>query len=229
MTFSLEPELASIVRPGVLWIDEATVVEGDSRLDAPLAAAEGRARSDADTSGVRLQAEEVRTMYKRVGLDPTKRRPSSEALLRRVRKGEPLPRINSMVDVCNWCSLEFQLPYGLYDAAHITGDVVLRLGLEGESYPGIRKDEVHVGGRITLADSAGPFGNPTSDSARTMVTTLTTHALLVVFAPVAIDTARLREVLELTGGRMREFTGGTPRALSTAEVTYERGRAQGQN
>ena len=75
-------------------------------------------------------------MYKRVGLDPTKRRPSSEALLRRVRKGDPLPRINSMVDVCNWCSLEFQLPYGLYDAAQIEGDVVLRLGREGESYPG---------------------------------------------------------------------------------------------
>ena len=85
-------------------------------------------------------------MYKRVGLDPTKTRPSSEALLRRVRKGDSLPRINSMVDVCNWCSLEFQLPYGLYDAAHIDGDVELRLGRAGESYPGIRKDDVHVDG-----------------------------------------------------------------------------------
>jgi DNA/RNA-binding domain of Phe-tRNA-synthetase-like protein len=228
VTFSLAPELAAIVRPGVLWIDDADVVEGNSRLDGALAAAEATVRAAIESSDLRLQAEEVRTMYKRVGLDPTKRRPSSEALLRRVRKGEPLPRINSMVDVCNWCSLEFQLPYGLYDASHINGDVVLRLGLEGESYPGIRKDEVHVGGRITLADSAGPFGNPTSDSARTMVTTKTTHALLVVFAPVQIDTARLLHVLELTGARMREFTGGTPRALSAAEVTHERGRTQGQ-
>ena len=57
-----------------------------------------------------------------------------------------------MVDVCNWCSLEFQLPYGLYDAAQIEGDVELRLGVAGESYAGIRKDDVHVGGRITLAD-----------------------------------------------------------------------------
>jgi DNA/RNA-binding domain of Phe-tRNA-synthetase-like protein len=92
-----------------------------------------------------------------------------------VRKGESLPRINSMVDVCNWCSFEFQLPYGLYDAAHIVGDVALRLGRDGESYPGIRKDAVHVAGRITLADAHGPFGNPTSDSARTMVTTATTR------------------------------------------------------
>ncbi len=145
----------------------------------------------------------VRTMYKRVGLDPTKTRPSSEALLRRVRKGDSLPRINSMVDVCNWCSLEFQLPYGLYDAAHIDGDVELRIGRTGESYPGIRKDEVHVDGRIALADRVGPFGNPTSDSARTMVTTATTQAMLVVFAPrdvePRIDSTR---VLDVTSRRM---------------------------
>jgi DNA/RNA-binding domain of Phe-tRNA-synthetase-like protein len=150
-------------------------------------------------------------MYKRVGIDPTKRRPSSEALLRRVRKGEKLPRINSMVDVCNWCSLEFQLPYGLYDAEHIEGDVVLRIGREGESYPGIRKDEVHVGGRITLVDRCGPFGNPTSDSARTMVTTSTTRALVVVFAPAALGQARLVEVLDVTARRMHEFTKASPR------------------
>jgi DNA/RNA-binding domain of Phe-tRNA-synthetase-like protein len=220
--FSLAPELTAIVRPGVLWIEGATVVEGDPRMDAPLAAAEAAVREifrpggSAEREGG--QAEEVRTMYKRVGLDPTKRRPSSEALLRRVRKGEPLPRINSMVDVCNWCSLEFQLPYGLYDAARIDGDVVLRLGFVGESYPGIRKDDVHVGGRITLADSLGPFGNPTSDSARTMVTTDTTRALLVVFAPVQVDTARLQHVLDVTGARMHTFTGGTARAISTMEV-----------
>jgi DNA/RNA-binding domain of Phe-tRNA-synthetase-like protein len=146
-------------------------------------------------------------MYKRIGLDPTKTRPSSEALLRRVRKGDPLPRINSMVDVCNWCSFEFQLPYGLYDAAHIDGDPTLRLGREGESYPGIRKDAVHVGGRMTLADATGPFGNPTSDSARTMVTTATTRALLVVFAPRDLETRRLAQVLDVTSQRMQQFTG----------------------
>jgi DNA/RNA-binding domain of Phe-tRNA-synthetase-like protein len=149
----------------------------------------------------------VRTMYKRVGLDPTKTRPSSEALLRRVRRGDSLPRINSMVDVCNWCSLEFQLPYGLYDASRIDGDVELRIGRDGECYPGIRKDDVNVGGRITLADAHGPFGNPTSDSARTMVTTSTTRALLVVFAPREVDARRLTMVLDTTSSRMSEFSG----------------------
>jgi DNA/RNA-binding domain of Phe-tRNA-synthetase-like protein len=112
-----------------------------------------------------------------------------------------------MVDVCNWCSLEFQLPYGLYDAAHLNGDVELRLGRDGEAYPGIRKDDVHVDGRITLADATGPFGNPTSDSARTMVTSATTRALLVVFAPRDVDARRLAVVLDSTSSRMSEFTG----------------------
>ena len=202
MTFTLAPELASIVRPGVLWLHGATVVDREPRLDAPLARAEAAVRANPPE-----EVTAVRTMYKRVGIDPTKRRPSSEALLRRVRKGEGLPRINSMVDVCNWCSLEFQLPYGLYDAAHIEGEVVLRIGREGESYAGIRKDDVHVGGRIALADSRGPFGNPTSDSARTMVTPATTRALVVIFAPYEIDPHRLDHVVQTTAERMAEFTG----------------------
>lgn len=209
MRFSLAPDLQAVVRQAVLWLDHATVVELEPRLDAPLAAAERAVRTSPPEEIVA-----VRTMYKRVGIDPTKRRPSSEALLRRVRKGDPLPRINSMVDVCNWCSLEFQLPYGLYDSARIDGDVVLRLGREGESYPGIRKDDVHVGGRITLADSAGPFGNPTSDSARTMVTTATRQALVVVFAPHEVDARQLASVLDTTARRMLEFTGARETARS---------------
>jgi DNA/RNA-binding domain of Phe-tRNA-synthetase-like protein len=202
MRFTLAPDLAGIVRPGVIWLEGATVVEREPRLNAPLAAAE---------AAVRMHPPEeiaaVRTMYKRVGLDPTKTRPSSEALLRRVRRGDSLPRINSMVDVCNWCSLEFQLPYGLYDASRIDGDVELRIGGEGESYPGIRKDDVNVAGRITLADTQGPFGNPSSDSARTMVTTSTSRALLVVFAPREVEARRLTIVLDSTSKRMTEFTG----------------------
>ena len=210
MRFTLAPELSSIVRPGVLWLDGATVIERDARLNAPLATAEAAVRAHPSA-----EMTTVRTMYKRVGLDPTKTRPSSEALLRRVRKGDSLPRINSMVDVCNWCSLEFQLPYGLYDAAHIEGDVELRIGRPGESYPGIRKDDVHVDGRIALADRLGPFGNPTSDSARTMVTTATTQAMLVVFAPREVDQSRLDTVLNATASRMIEFTGCRELARST--------------
>jgi DNA/RNA-binding domain of Phe-tRNA-synthetase-like protein len=201
-SFTLAPELTGICSPAVAWLEGARVVERDARLDAKLAEIESQLRQHppADTAS-------VRTMYKRIGLDPTKTRPSSEALLRRVRKGDTLPRINSLVDVCNWCSVEFQLPYGLYDAAQIEGGITLRLGTEGESYPGIRKDDVHVGGRMTLADARGPFGNPTSDSARTMVTTATERAIVVVFAPRDTPSDRLRSVLDQTVARMADITG----------------------
>ena len=210
MRFTLAPDLAGVVRPGVLWMDAAVVIEHDARMNAPLAAAEAAVRMSppAETTA-------VRSMYKRVGLDPTRTRPSSEALLRRVRRGDTLPRINSMVDVCNWCSLEFQLPYGLYDAARIEGDVELRLGHAGECYAGIRKDDVHVGGRITLADGRGAFGNPTSDSARTMVTTATTQALVVVFAPHELGDARVGRALDVTSARMTRFTGARETARWT--------------
>lgn len=201
--FAVAPELAAIVRPATLWWEGATVVAHAAELDARLAEAESRLRTSQPPD-----ASVVRTMYKRVGLDPTKTRPSNEALLRRVRKGDPLPRINSMVDVINWCSVEFQLPYGLYDASKIRGAVTLRLGREGESYAGIRKDAVNVGGRITLADDDGPFGNPTSDSARTMVTTETRDALVVVYAPAQALPATLARVRAVTIERLADTCGG---------------------
>jgi DNA/RNA-binding domain of Phe-tRNA-synthetase-like protein len=110
--------------------------------------------------------------------------------------------------VCNWCSLEFQLPYGLYDLDRIEGPVQLRLGRPGEAYAGIRKDDVHVDGRLTLSDARGAFGNPSSDSARTMVTTAARRVLMVVFAPAQVSSARLEQVLEVSSVRVREFAGG---------------------
>ncbi len=125
----------------------------------------------------------ARRLYRSFGMDPTSTRPSSEALLRRILQGKPFPRVNSAVEVCNLCSITFLLPIGLYDAAAIRGDVTIRRGAPGESYPGIRKDAVNVAGRPVLTDREGPFGNPTSDSARTSVSETTTSLFMVIFAP----------------------------------------------
>jgi DNA/RNA-binding domain of Phe-tRNA-synthetase-like protein len=207
---TLAPELLGIIRPGVLAFDGLHVVERDPALDAPMAEAERRVRTEAPA-----ERSEVRAMYKAVGLDPTRRRPSSEALLRRVVRGDALPRINSLVDICNWCSLEFQLPYGLYDLDHVEGAVQLRLGRDGEEYAGIGKDVVHVAGRLTLADVRGPFGNPSSDSARTMVAPGATRALVVVFAPAPVPAAHLATVLDTTSRRILQLAGGRETHRST--------------
>ena len=200
--FDVADDLRGVVRPGWFVATDVSVLDVDVRLDEPLRAAAASMRVAPEPVEV-IAA--VRTMYKRVGLDPTKTRPSSEALLRRVRKGGELPRINNLVDVINWCSLESQLPFGLYDAGRIHGPVTLRLGRPGEEYAGIRKDVVHLDGRLTLADEQGPFGNPTSDSARTMVTAAARHALVVIFAPAAVAAAIVDRALALTGERIATY------------------------
>jgi DNA/RNA-binding domain of Phe-tRNA-synthetase-like protein len=211
MTTTVSSDLVAIVRPGWLVLPSVIVVDREPRLDGPLrdAAAALRSpsagRSDPPTGEADAITSAVRTMYKRVGLDPTKTRPSSEALLRRVRRGDELPRINSLVDVINWCSLETRLPFGLYDLARLEGDVTLRIGRDGEAYAGIRKDTVHVAGRLTLSDAAGPFGNPTSDSARTMVTSATGGALVVIFVPAPLAAEVGEQARALTEARVREF------------------------
>lgn len=198
MNFHTEPALESIVRAAVVTVEGLTVRSPEPNLDAALAAAVSAIRG---WPGAPATTDLVRTMYKRVGIDPTKTRPSSEALFRRIRRGDPFPRVNGVVDVINWTSVETQLPFGVYDLDRIQGDVTLRLGRDGEEYAGIRKDTVHVAGRLALADEAGPFGNPTSDSARTMVTTAATRVLVVVFAPVGAAAAGERAA-ELTRQRL---------------------------
>jgi DNA/RNA-binding domain of Phe-tRNA-synthetase-like protein len=136
-------------------------------------------KSPADIPGVA----ETRALFHRLDLDPTKTRPSSEALLRRVLQGKGLPRVNAAVDVCNLCSLEHQLPLGLYDRDQIRGAMRVRVGKPGEGYAGIRKHRVNLEGRMLLADDEGPFGAPTSDSARTSVGPPTRHVVVVMYCP----------------------------------------------
>ncbi len=143
----------------------------------------------------------ARALYRRFGIDPTRVRPSSEALLRRLKKGESLPRINSLVDVANALSVQLQVPVGLYDLDKVRGDeLVVRLGAEGESYTGIGKERVNVANRICVADAEGPCGNPSSDSARTMITTDTERAAWIYFLPVSDETIdRTAELIAVFG------------------------------
>jgi len=150
----------------------------------------------------------ARALYRRFGIDPTRVRPSSEALLRRIKKGEALPRINSLVDVANALSVQLQVPVGLYDLGKVRGDeLVVRLGAEGESYNGIGKERVNVAGRICVADAEGPCGNPTSDSARTMITTDTERAAWIYFLPVS------EEMIDRTAELIAVFGRGLVRLV----------------
>ncbi|MCP5105076.1 MAG: hypothetical protein GY950_16935 [bacterium] len=122
-----------------------------------------------------------RKFYRAFSVDPTKHRPSSEALWRRIKKGLDFPFVNPFVDLTNFLSLKYQVSYGLYDLDKIEGDIEIVQGGEGDSYQGIRKDMVNLNGRALLRDGRGPFGNPSSDSLRTSTSDETVNLLQVIF------------------------------------------------
>jgi DNA/RNA-binding domain of Phe-tRNA-synthetase-like protein len=124
----------------------------------------------------------TRSAYKALGKDPARYRGSAEALLRRVIAGKGLPQINAVVDVINLVSVESRLSIGLYDLAHLSGDIVFRAGRAGETYKGIGKYDLNLEGLPVFCDAVGPHGSPTSDSERTMVTTETNRVVAVVIS-----------------------------------------------
>ncbi len=137
----------------------------------------------------------VRRMYGRIGWEPTRYRPSSEALIRRILKGTGLYRINNLVDFGNIASARFHLPMGLYDAEKISGKILMDVGKEGESYRGISNPKIHATGKLILRDDNGIFGNPTADSLRTSITDTTKSALAVFFCPPEIPDLYIKEAL----------------------------------
>jgi DNA/RNA-binding domain of Phe-tRNA-synthetase-like protein len=159
---------------------------------------------------------ETRALFHRLGVDPTKSRPSSEALVRRIVQGKGLPRVNLAVDLCNLCSVEHQLPLGLYDRERVRGGVQARAGREGEGYGGIRKQHVNLAGRLLLADDEGPFGAPTSDSERTAVTAATTRLLVVVFCPIERAEQPLSTLLEQLTVRLTRHASARVVAIRVA-------------
>jgi len=210
LAVELDPPLRGVVALGLL---EATSLT-HAALGAAFAAERDRVlaqctarwsdRQPGDIPGVA----EVRGLFHRLGVDPTKTRPSSEALLRRVLQGKGLPSIDPIVDVCNLCSLEHQMPFGLYDREQVRGVVRVRAGLPGEGYDGIRKGRVNVENRLMLADDAGAFGAPTNDSLRTSVSERTESVLVVAFCPVARAREELGAALESLSERLARFCGG---------------------
>ena len=168
-------------------------------------------KSPGDIPGVA----ETRALFHQLDVDPTKTRPSSEALLRRVLQGKGLPQLNAAVDVCNLCSLEDQLPLGLYDRDLVHGLVRVRVGREGEGYAGIRKQRANLAGRLLLADDEGPFGAPTSDSLRTAITAKSRNLLVVLFCPLERAGSDLTAALEHIADRLTRYCAASITAVRT--------------
>jgi DNA/RNA-binding domain of Phe-tRNA-synthetase-like protein len=151
----------------------------------------------------------VRAMFREWGMDPSKYRPSSEALLRRVVQGKGLYRVSNVVDIGNLGSIETGWPYGCYDRSKIDVPVSFRHGVTGERYEGIGKQTWHLEGRPVLADSQGPFGSPISDSTRSMITESAKQIMIVIYTPARASGAFLNKAMTQLKDRLTQYAGAS--------------------
>ena len=195
--------LEQIARIGVVFFKSLSngVVSTELRQRMETLAAELR-----QTIGDRPLSElesvrQTRKLYHAVGVDPTKDRPSSERLLRRVTLNRQLPKVSRLIDAMNLASLSLQCPLGVYDWDRIAQPVLVRIGRPDESYLTVMNDTFGLEGRLVLVDGEGLFGNPSHDSARTQVSLGTVRALVIAWAsaeaPKSFLESVLREVIAL--------------------------------
>jgi DNA/RNA-binding domain of Phe-tRNA-synthetase-like protein len=163
-------------------------VQGQEELLADLRRRAGE-RARADWNGEDLAKDPtvaaLRSLFRSAGCDPTRYRPSSEALLRRLLKGDDLPAIHPLVDLNNCLSAALAVPCCIVAAGSFTPPVVLRAGRAGESYESLR-GPFNLEGKPLLADAEGPFGTPITDSQRVKVTGDTRGAWMVAYLPAGV-------------------------------------------
>jgi len=121
----------------------------------------------------------TRKAYKTLGKEPSRYRPSAEALMRRVIQGKGLYKISNLVDTINFMSITTAYSIGGYDLDKVEGDVTLDIG-DDKEYNAIGRGVLNVEFLPVFYDNKGAFGSPTSDSERTMITEQTKNILWIV-------------------------------------------------
>ena len=123
----------------------------------------------------------TRRVYKACGKDPSRYRPASEALIRRMLQGKELYQIDTLVDLINLASIAYGYSIGGFDADKFVGDTLtLGVGKEGEPYEGIGRGMINIHGLPVYRDAEGGVGTPTSDHERTKITISTRHLVVLI-------------------------------------------------
>jgi DNA/RNA-binding domain of Phe-tRNA-synthetase-like protein len=122
----------------------------------------------------------TRRVYKLLGKDPNRYRPSAEALCRRICRGIPVYQVNTIVDIINFVSVRTGFSIGGFDLNAIQGDLQLCVGTAEDEFEAIGRGKLNVDGLPLFRDSLGGIGTPTSDNERTKILLNTNHLLMIM-------------------------------------------------
>lgn len=174
-----------------------------------------RATETADSIKQQPAIAATREAYRRLGKDPSRYRPSAEALRRRLLRGLELYRIDTLVDLINLVSLRTGYSIGGFDADKIQGtDLCLGVGRAGEPFEGIGRGALNIEDLPVFRDAAGGIGTPTSDHERTKMDMETRHILAIINGYDG-DEQRLHEAAGMTQELLRRYA-----AAESASVVY---------
>ena len=122
----------------------------------------------------------TRETYRALGKKPSRYRPASEALSRRILRGMALYQIDTAVDLINLISLKSGYSIGGFDADRVKGNLTLGVGQENEKFEAIGRGQLNIAGLPVYRDDIGGIGTPTSDEERTKITSETTKLLMII-------------------------------------------------
>jgi len=182
----------------LFWAELEATGEGEDALAGLRSAVAARAREryDLDAISDDPTVAAMRALFKAAGTKPSRYRPSSEALLRRLVKGEELPAISPMVDINNCLSAELAVPCCVMESGTFGPPFSWRAGTEGEHYESLR-GPFNLAGKPLLCDASGPLDTPITGNVRVKVTGETLRCWLVAYLPSAtLDGDAARAALE---------------------------------
>ena len=175
---------------------------------------EYRVRYSFDSIKMMPAVRATREAYKRCGKDPSRYRPSGEALCRRILRGLPLYQINTLVDLINVVSIATGYSIGGFDADLFEGNLLtLGIGTKGELYEGIGRGLLNIDRMPVYRDRCGGVGTPTSDNERTKLSLETTKLLTIINGYSGHN--GLGEAVQMMQKLLKEFVKG-----EVTEISY---------
>lgn len=213
MHIQLDDSLTSIVpqfKIGLIYYTKITVSESPQMILGRMRLYQESLTIDFADEPVtnRPGVAEWRDVWKTFGASPSRYRHSTEAILRRIAKGDYLAPVNSAVDLNNFFSLQYDIPVGSYDVATLEGDITIALGDAHTQYEALN-------GRLTTlqsiphsSDAVGPFGSPYVDSVRSAVTEDATDVLQLFYLRPSMTVEEAERLLEAAGKMFTQINGG---------------------
>jgi len=153
----------------------------------------------------------TRKVYKTLGKDPNRYRPSAEALCRRIVREIPIYKVSMLVDIINLVSIRSGFSIGAFDAEKIQGAIRLDVGTTEDEFEAIGRGMLNVEGLPLYRDEVGGIGTPTSDNERTKITATTTKLLMVING--YSGEKGLQEAIDQSSVLLKKYAG-----LTTYEV-----------